>query len=306
MKRISIILSFLFLLLSCGLNDDSGMEQSISEENSLSVELIKGEISTSERSVISVVLRYSKEYQPVMPQWAQLFDPVEINNIKSEGSSFNYGESYQKEVVITLDYLLPGDYILKPVSVNLKGEEGDLTLQSEHLELKVTSNLQEKETFIDSFEPLRTKSHILPVIVLVVSLIIIIFFSILLLRKKRQTIHPPVPTAEIYKKKIETLNDELDEKTFYHQLSNLVKEYLDNTLFLSVQSSTFLEIALLTEDSMHLPEEWRLELLSLLNKAEAIVFSQDSSTKINRSEDKAKMIALLDKIDSSIRMEAEL
>lgn len=300
MMILLILIALLFS--SCTSHIESAMEAP--EMNSISVSLEKSEISSSEQCEITIVIIYHRELIPLIPSIEELLKPINLEGYEEKGISL--GEYYKKVINIELENLLPGDYILNPINVPLYNE-GTITeeLQSPFISLKVTSNLIGEGVFLDDFEELSPEKNMqIYFMILIVIIIIAAFVWAFVYHRKKE--EPLSQTGEIFRKKIESLPEECESRDFYSSLTELLREYLDRTVFLSVQSQTTEEFIAQANTSTIINDELKRRLHSYFQRSDETTFGGVDRDISERENDVRFCLDLIDHIEEGIQKESAL
>lgn len=296
-----IVLAILVILLSsCSAGTEKVID--IPESNSIEISLKDSEISSADQCEITIDLVYHEDLIPLIPSIEELLEPIRLEGYEEKG--MNLGNYYKRVINITLENLLPGDYILSPIVIPLY-DDGNIIeeLQSPYISLKVNSNLIEEGLFLDDFEELSPEKNI-PGFVLAIIVIFLISASAsayFFFRKKEE---PPAQTGEIFRRRIGDLPQESENKVYYSALTGLLREYLDRTIFLSVQSRTTEEFIELAESSDHISEEMKSRLFSFFQRSDETAFGGIDREISQRENDTRFCLELIDSIEREIVKES--
>lgn len=304
-RNYMILLLPLLLLLSC--SDKNPGEKTAEKGNFLSVRIPVNTISSAEHCRIEITLHYGKEFVPVLPDWEQAFAPLKIIDMIKSGKIEASGEYFTRKYTITLEHLLPGDYILQSVKIPLeKDDTVEKTLTSDPVSLKVVSSLVNGKKYIDNYEPVKASGNkYVPIIIALSILFLLILFLILyfaVIKRRKQTVFK-LPVS--YQERIKNTLRVEDEREYYSELLEILREFLDHSLFLSVQSSTREEFMELAAASVLLPYDTRILLFDFMERCEAIAFGKNTALISDKTDDMNICLEIINEIEKLISRGAE-
>lgn len=273
---------------------------SIPQGNSLTVTMKKDVIKTSEKGFILIKLIYKQDLIPVIPSFENLLKPVVLENVSEKGERSD--EYYIRNFEVTLDHLLPGDYLLNPITITLK-KDGKVIqqLKSDFIPLKIDSSLIKNGDYLEDFKKIQNRSSLLLISgISFFVLIIAAFFIYVFLKNRKEKI--PVLEKD-FRKRLEILRETDKDKIYYESLKSLVKEFLDNKIFLSIQSSTTEEIIHMIEASPLIDKAVKESLFDFLKRCDHISFDVEVKNNFDREQDLQFVEDFFSYIDKQTKME---
>lgn len=277
-------------------------EQFFTDEFDLTVMLEDAEISTSQYCVINIIIAYSEEYYPRIPDWFESFAPLEIFSITETGNVNKDNTQYVQMISVTLKQLLPGDYILKPIEIEFTKNGDSFFQSSDYMSLKVTSNIMDEEIFIDQFA--MERSQYTYIVVIACSLLLLTAGLLFLWQRNKNKKKAPIEGINNYLHLIEEVSEDWDDKQFYERLSFLLKEYLDQSIFLSVQSLTTEELTEKLIQDSSLDSELKSKIINVLKSCDLLLFSLEKKQSHDKKRQKELTREIIEKINSYIRSES--
>lgn len=300
-----LILAILFpVIASC--RSEEVPPAGFKEDNFIEVTIHQSEISSAQNCNVTIMISYEEKNIPIVPPIEDLFHPVKVISYREKGE--RDGDFYRRIIDLTLDNLLPGDYLLNPILIPLY-DNGILAeeLKSGFIPLKVTSSLIGESVFIDDFEEAVPASRFSPVVITVLAAFFIpaaILFFFFWKRRKKET----RMDSDDFSEQFRGLSDECDDRVYYSSLADLLREFLDSSIFLSVQSQTTEEFISQTASNPLLDDDMKVKLFSFFRKSDVIIFGNDSEESgiDNREKDKLFCIDFVEYVNNRINSEAEL
>lgn len=283
MIRLIPLILILITFFSCrqsAYDQDPGKKEFTYESekgNSVKITLPGGKLTSADNVLLTISIEYHQKFIPQMPDWNSLIDYFNILEIKDSPVRNHNEIMFLRNVSLLIDNLPPGDHLINPFEFKFQNSNSEIDrVKTDYIPIKIDSNLIEgRNDIIDEMQPWHSKKNygiILAFLFLTLGVISIISYKIHDFNRKRKVsalnFHIP------YKLRIEQCPTE-DPVLFYSRLSAIIKEYLDHTLFLGVQSQTTEEFILMCRDSP-LIEVWlQDQLYAFLKRADKISFDKN-------------------------------
>lgn len=311
MRSISLIIFTFILLLSCSIPDYSDENQLIytyeSEEgNKLNILLPDKVLYSSDNVPLRLKLSYSKFYTAELPVWNDLKDSMDIIKVTELSGPLELNGNIEREIELTINNLLPGDYLINPITINFYSDEviADKVM-TDYIPLEIqTSMLEGEEKLIDDFSEIKTvgfsSNALIVIFLIVVSLATVILIIILKNKRKRRQDKTVYFT---YADKIKNLTMD-NPRDLYINLSTILKEFLDSSMFLSVQSQTIEEFIQSSRFSPLLSDQKKKELYAFLRRAERSIFGKYIPDNEEMKKEIRFSIEFIKYVEEIITMEA--
>ncbi len=312
MKRYIILILFPVFLISCAntaLEDTTEVAIFYYQSdigNSLEISLPSAILTSSDQFEIEINIYYNEKYLLELPDWDSLKNSLNIIEVRDSPISEEESGALKRHLVLELDNLLPGDYLINPLEFFLY-RDSVLTdsIVSDYIPLKIESNLiGETEEIIDDLDAEIFKLNY-PLIFIVFLLIGLIAYFVII--KTQKYLHErnidSIDFQVPYELRIKNCID-VNPRDFYSQLSQILREYLDNSLFLSVQSQTTEEFA---AQCLHSPliDQWLKEqLITFLKRADENAYGKRKESAVQMDGDKIFCIDFIEYVDKKIKEEA--
>ncbi|MBB6478756.1 hypothetical protein [Spirochaeta isovalerica] len=265
------IFVFQFILFSC--NSDIGETSTrLPDKNSIDVHLLNSEIKTSDNASINIEICYNRGLIPQIPDWESELKPVGIQSIQSRGEI--QGEFLIRIIELRLDNLLPGDYLLNPIVVPLFENDNMVEeLKSDFIPLKVNSSLINQGELIDQFGEMKSR-NLLPYVIAGALCITVVTAGCcyIFFRKKRKR---QVLPEKDFQRQLRKASEIKSDRDYYKALTTILKEFLDSTIFLSVQSQTTEEFIQMAEESDLIRNPLKEALFNFMRRGDRISFGKD-------------------------------
>ncbi|MDA3809554.1 MAG: hypothetical protein PF518_04395 [Spirochaetaceae bacterium] len=287
MKKILLNIIIFVLLISCSrqsLNDSDlnyvDYSYLSNSGDSLIISVPDSDVYSYETLKLSLKLKYKKEHSPQMPDWSLLKDALNIIDMKETYGPIVQDDFITRILEITLGPQLPGDYLLNPLTIYFytNGKVVD-EIQTEYIPISIKSSLiGGEEDIIDDFEFIKEKNNILQIIAITIIVLVLMGTIIFFFYKKMKKNDHKLKIEKDYLSLIENINSE-DIKEIYLNLSSTLKEFIDNKLYLSVQSQTTEEFIYFSKN-LPFVEEWlKIQLYSFLQRSDEARFGLKTPDK---------------------------
>ncbi|RQW05933.1 MAG: hypothetical protein EH225_04100 [Calditrichaeota bacterium] len=273
-----IISAIAFMFSACSPVNE--IEEPVESRNLLDVRLLEDQVYSSENAVILIVLQYSRDLIPIIPDFKAELEPVRIISIEDKGTRSK--GFILRQIEIKLDNLVPGEYLLSPISVTLI-KNGDVIqeLESGFIPLKVNSQLIGDGEYIDQFQEMKKPAALLVLLTAVFVIIAGAGIIFLIIRMKIKTIVSAGDKdfSELLKE-AESIGS---DRKYYMRLSAIVREFLDCTIFPGVQSRTTEEFIQIARNTDLINDQVKHALFDFLQNCDRISFGKyDQSCDRNR------------------------
>lgn len=311
MKRILtlIVLSVLFSTCTVSPPDEEAKRNIFSytseKGNSLKISLPFDALTSSDQMEIEIAIDYRENYLLELPDWSALKDSLNIVEIYEFPINKKKSGLLNRRLVLLLDNLLPGDYLINPLEFFLYRDNilSDMIV-SDYIPFKIESRLlgDTEELIVDLEKEIYKPDYpgiIIPFLFFSLAAYFVISKIYYYFRhKNRESMNFQIP----YELRIENCLVEVP-RDFYSRLSEILKEYLDNTLFLSVQSQTTEEFA----DQCHrspVLEDWLVkQLISFMQRADENSYGNRTDSEVQMNGDKQFCIDFVKHVDKLLKEE---
>lgn len=314
MKRYLLLIFIVSLHISCSEIEESPLKEKKVElyksdrGNSLEISLPSDNLTSSDSVSIEISLKYKNEYIPQFPDWDLLKDSLNIIEIEEYPATEGNDGLINRTIVLRLDNLIPGEYILNPLEFTFfNNNSAEDTISSDYISLKINSVLlDDSNDLIENLEPVEAENHTLKYIAIVLTILLAAglgIFAIIHLLKSPKTadLNFKIP----YELRIKQCSIEKGQ-TFYSRLSGILKEYLDNTLFLSVQSQTTEEFISICRTSPQLEDWLKEQLFDFLIRSDAVSFGNSHVSEEQMNGDIQFCLDFIHFIEEKIQKEVAI
>jgi len=265
----------------------NGLHKKIEKDSvSVTIDTDKKEMTVSEHLSLTVSGFSNEDWEIVLPSIDEKFGQFVIVDYHTTRPQL----TDQKRKKISRSYLLEpflsGDYIIPPVTVKFKKEEEVLGVETPEIIIKVKSLLPKgKSDFkIHDIKPPMELPLSIPVgwlAALFGFLVIITLLSLYVLkRRKRKTLEEiQIDPGEIALEELETLaSEKLEEKgatkRLYHEISNILRRYIERCFGIRAPEQTTEEFLTGLENSGGFPEKYNRLLKTFLRYCDLVKFAE--------------------------------
>jgi hypothetical protein len=272
--------------------------------NILEITLPGEEIFSFEKTTLSIRVSYNQDVTPRFPDWSELGEELNILNVQDVLGPIEEKGIVTRVQEVTIGQLLPGEYYINPFSIRFFAKNVLVDeIHSDPIPLKIISSLIKGENdIIDTLDMIQTVNPNWIRILLIVFPIILLLCGLLYFLHKRKIRNTINSFDNPIKNYVSIINeaDINDVKLLYKLLNNTLKEFLDNSLFLSVQSQTteeFIDYSMVTP----IIEEWlKKQLYDFLKRSDEISFGNRIPDKERIEGDKKFCLDFIDYINKKI------
>ena len=245
--------------------------------NKIEILLNEDEYYSYEKIIIDIKLTYKNNLTPQLPDWTKLDDSLTFVSIIELQGPLIEGENIIRVIQLVIEPGLPGLYLLNPIEINLIENDHIIdSVKTDYIPVNVISSLlNDSNDILENIELVgldRKINYTIPaLIILVLAVSISVLFIIIGKKQKKESL------ALIIEKNYELILDKMDDKeiiAFYHNLNNLLKDFLENKLYLSITTQTTEEFILSNKDSPIIEDWLKEQLFSFLRRSDEVKFSK--------------------------------
>ncbi|MBI9098759.1 MAG: hypothetical protein JEY91_09790 [Spirochaetaceae bacterium] len=280
MRKFALMTIIAILLFSCSKGSEEKTDllkeyvYNSPTGNSMIISILDREFFTSEKISFQCSFAYKKDFIPEFPDWNSYEDSMDIIQIRELTVMTDTDDRIVRSFELLMDNQLPGEYLLNPLEIRFVRDGGEIdTIRSEYIPITVLSALFEgSDELIDDFETINRERNPMYLIVLILFLLattsIIIY---LVLKRKKTKPHNQTEKKESYETRINSIKKD-NIKELYSELNNLIREYLDNKVFLSVQSQTTEEFVNYSKSSPVIEDWLKVQLYGFFKRCDEVTF----------------------------------
>ena len=280
MRKFALMTIIAILLFSCSKGSEEKTDllkeyvYNSPTGNSMIISILDREFFTSEKISFQCSFAYQKDFIPEFPDWNSYEDSMDIIQIRELTVMTDTDDRIVRSFELLMDNQLPGEYLLNPLEIRFIRDGGEIdTIRSEYIPITVLSALIEgSDELIDDFETINRERNPIYLIVLILFLLattgIIIYF---VLKRKKTKPHNQTEEKESYETRINSIKKD-NIKELYSELNNLIREYLDNKVFLSVQSQTTEEFVNYSKSSPVIEDWLKVQLYDFFKRCDEVTF----------------------------------
>jgi len=311
-KKLLTLILIISLFVSCSEKEENiykekSVESFESDSGNILQISLPGEKLTSSDSVrIEISLIHKKEYIPQFPDWNGLKDSLNIIEIKEFPATEESDGFINRTILLRLDNLIPGDYIINPLEFTfLKDNLSVDSISSDYISLKIHSVLlEDNEDLIENLEPVTVENHTLKYTFIIIGILLAAalgIFKVIRLYKSKNTVD--IDFQIPFELRIKQCS--IDKgKNFYFRLSGILKEYLDNKIFLSVQSQTTEEFISYCKTSPLLEDWLKEQLFNFLKRSDEVSFGNRAVSEEQMKGDMQFCLDFIQFIEEKMKKEA--
>ncbi len=294
---------------------------------SVEVEVDRSEITIGDRIEYRMHIQYDPGVEIQKPGWGEGLESFQILDFH-RGNPKMVEDRWETTDVYTLSTFTPEDYIIPPVQVPIKLPTGATqVLETQPITIQVASVLPDDETTLELKDirgPVPVYSGIswtrIAIAAGIVLALVLLGLLIWYLRRDRVeplVIEPPRPEHEIAFERLRGLRESVEEygptpdpatcKTFGLELSEILREYLENRLDIIALEMTTEELgehfekAPLGRGSSEVSDDDRV--MEILSRTDLLKFAKGTDSK----EQLLDLISVTEKvIDSTKRIRVDL
>ena len=284
MRKRYILLLLLSLIISCKLKNAADSLQTTSSKHiyssekgaSVEITLDKAEYYSYENIRLEIKTTYPRNLTPQFPDWTQLDDSMTFLSIDNIEGPSRQGDKMFRIVQIILESRLPGLYLLDPIRIDFfKNDSREDSIGTDNIPVNIISSLlEDNPDIVENTNVLlmdKKRNYIFIASIILAIGILTVFFFLYRHKKKGKVTDSVVNYSEII--------DQLDHKNikaFYSYLTNLLKDFLEDKIFISIRTQTSDEF-IQKNRTLPVMEDWLKEqLFSFLIRADRIKFSDFS------------------------------